>query len=951
MGQSPNTSDSNRRRKRGNASKGRRRLRTLGRIAAWTVGGLVVAAIGGGVGYAAVMLRGLPKITPDTFTNNSEASVVYDRNGQVLYRFTRNGDYDPITSTKDVSPWLVDAFVAAEDKTFFTNIGINPLAMLRAAVQDVMGHRIESGASTITQQTVKLALFPDQERTIKRKVQEIFLALEVNHMLSKDEIMTDYMNWVFMGRMGSPTYGVKTASEMLFHKDPKDLNLAEAAFLAAIPNNPNYYDPYRYTTDNKVVLDPSHAIERQRWILGQMKANGMITEQQYEQALQFDIRKDLHPISERAQAYPYVIQDNVEPLVVRALVSAGIYQDEEQADEALSTAGFQIYTTIDKSIQDHVDAVLSNDSLFKGTNQPVPNSIPNHENMPPDLYQAGVTMIDNQTGGIVALAGGRPNHYYASNGVIADQIDHSDTPRQTGSAIKPLIDYGPAIELHRITAATPLLDGPWEGAWPGGSRPPQDDEPGWRGIVTAREALVQSYNLPAIRVLQTITPDVGMSFLPKMGITTSSTTIAPVGGKGQPTLVPADVNNSHLSAAIGAFTYGLTVQQMTSAFTVFPNQGVWRQPYIVAKITDRNGQVLYEHKPQADVAFSPQTAYILTNIMEDVVRRGTASAVGAAFPGQHIAGKTGTTDLKRDGWFIGFTQQYTLGIWMGYNHNQRIPDAAYNLKFTIWNQIMQPILKQHPATKPFPEPPGIVSVAVCSKSGQLPTALCQQDHDVYTELFIQGTQPMEPCAVHVQAQYTVIDGKKYLATTNTPPDEVLTGIFLKPPFPVPTDVVMSDSAEYLPTLADPRGGTVLTGGSGAGIAPPGAPQNVTGAVVNGQVQLQWSDSAGATAYQVWRATSPNGPFRLMGSVTSTHFVDTQIPPGIPVLYYEVAALSANGVSKPSDVVAVPTGEGGSGESGNSTNSTGENSTGNTAGGNASAGGPEGNTTHATSGRG
>jgi membrane peptidoglycan carboxypeptidase len=889
------------------------------KVAAWTIGCLVVAGIGGGVGYAAVLLRGLPKVTPETFTNNSEASTVYDRNGKVLYRFTRDGDFEPIRSTRDVSPYLVDAFVAAEDKTFFHNIGINPLAILRAAVQDLMGHRIESGASTITQQTVKLALFPDQERTIKRKVQEIALAIEVNHMLSKDEIMTDYMNWVPMGRMGSPTYGVKNASRILFHKDPKDLNLAEAAFLAAIPNNPGYYNPYRYV-DGNYKIDASHAIQRQRWILGQMLDNGMITKTQYQEAVQFDIQKDIHPVSEQTQQYPYVIKDNVEPLVVRALVQAGLYKDEEQADAALSTAGFRIYTTIDKSIQDHVDAVLSNDSLFQGTNLPVPPNIPGANHMLPDLYQAGVTMIDNETGGIVALSGGRPNHYYPSRSQVYDQIDHSDIPRPTGSAIKPLVDYGPAIELRRITAATPLLDGPWTGPWPGGhGSGPKDDEPGWRGIVTAREALVYSYNLPAIRVLNLITPEAGTSFLAKMGITTSSRTLAPIGGRGQPTLVEADRHN--LATAIGGLTHGLTVQQVTSAFTVFPNQGVWRQPYVIAKITDRNGQVLYQHKPQADVAFSPQTAYILTNIMQDVVRRGTAQAVGAQFPGQYIAGKTGTTDDKRDGWFIGFTRQYTLGIWMGYNHNQPIPKRAYNLKFTIWNEIMKPVLKASPATQPFPRPSGIVDVAVCGKSGQLPTALCQSDHDVYVELFIQGTQPTQPCQVHVTAQYTVIDGKNYLATTNTPPDEVRTGVFLKPPFPVPAGVATEDGWEYLPALADPRGGTVLVGGGSAppGSTAPDAPQNVSGAMVDGQVELTWNASTGARSYQVWRATTPNGPFRLVASnLKQARFVDHNIPVGVPVLYYEVAALSSGGMSKPSDVVAVPTGWTGEPGSGNST---------------------------------
>ncbi|MCL6548255.1 MAG: transglycosylase domain-containing protein [Alicyclobacillus sp.] len=851
-------------------------------------GGLTVVGIGAAVGYVAALLKGLPKISASTFSNLATASVVYDRNGRVIGRFTRDGDRQPISSLDQVSPNLVNAFIAAEDKTFYSNPGINPLAMARAFVQDVAGRRIESGASTITQQTVKLAVFPEQQRTLRRKVQEIALALELNHMLSKQEIMTDYMNWVYMGRMGSQNvYGVKTASECLFHKDPRYLTLAEAAFLASIPNNPSWFSPYEY---------PQHVVERQHYVLKQMLLNHMIDPAEYEQALKVDVVKEIQPPPSGSSPYPYIM-DNVEPLVDQALVEAGLYSTPQEADAALATAGYHIHTTIDLSMQRDVDRVLSDEALFRGTDLPVPG-----EPGKKDLYQAGVTLIDNQTGGILAIGGGRPPHF------AEDQIDHSDIARQPGSAIKPLLDYGPAIDTEQLTAASVLADQPTVfNAGTPYAYAPHDNESYWHGIVTVRQALVESLNVPAVQVLNRIGTELGTGYLAKMGIKPGSLTVA-----GKPTFVQDDTQ--HLGIAIGGLDYGLTVQQITSAYTVFPNQGVWRPSYLIAKITDRNGDVVYQAKPAITRVFSPQTAYIMTSILHDVVYdpNGTARSVGQRFPGYNIAGKTGTSDNLQNGWFIGFTPKYTMGIWMGYNHNQAIPDSAYALKFTVWSDIMASILKGDPPVQPYPEPAGIVSVAVCKKSGQLPSDLCVADHDVYNELFIEGTEPTATCRVHVRVAYTVIGGKKYLATTRTPPWDVRTGVFLKPPWPVPPGTVTLDSGLYAPTKPDPRGGAVLLDApdTAAGSAIP-VPRNVTASVTPAGIIVTWDPVAGANGYTVWRATSPDGPYvDIAGPVNDTTVVDATPPPGAAALYYQVRAQTGEGISDPSPPVAVQVGAGG-----------------------------------------
>ncbi|KPV42259.1 transglycosylase domain-containing protein [Alicyclobacillus ferrooxydans] len=928
-----------------------RRGRWVWRIIGYTfmfIGGVVVIGIGAGVGYATALLKGLPTVTAATFINNRAPTVVYDRTGKVIGQFAADGDRQPIASVNDVSPYLTKAFIAAEDKTFYTNIGINPLSMARAFVQDLVHHHIQSGASTITQETVKLAIFPDQQRTMKRKIQEIALAIHVNQILSKNEILTDYMNWLYMGRMGNlDVYGVKTSSNILFHKDPKNLNLAEAAFLAAIPNNPSLFSPYQY---------PSNTVKRQHLILQHMLANGMITQSQYNQALSFNILKDIHqPQQATSQQYPYLMNDDIRPLIAQYLVKQGIYSSVTDAEDALPTAGYKVYTTIDLTKQNDVDKVLSDNQLFGNTTKDVyiNGKLLKDQNGKPvqDLYEAGVTMIDNATGGILAIGGGRD--YYK------DYYDHSDLPRQPGSSIKPLLDYGPAIQMGKVTAATPIMDGPISMPAGPGQPPwkPQDDENYWHGIVTAREALTQSLNVPAIKVLQYITPQAAGKYLEKMGITPQSKTI-----DGRSTLAASDLQQ--LPTAIGGMANGLTVQQMTSAYTTFPNQGVWRQSYLISQITDSKGDTLYQAHPTQTTVFSSQTAYVIDSMLRDVVTNPTGTAyygIGTAFPkNYYIYGKTGTTDKQRDGWFVGYTEKYTMGIWMGYNHHEQIevyPVNWYNLKFTLWSKIMAPVFKADPPTMPIAEPPGIVQMAVCRDSGELPSPLCQQAGAVDKEIFVQGTEPTATDNVYVQALYTILNGKKYLATTNTPQNEVKQGVFVDPskiqlnqPWPLPSGATTLDSNTYVPTQPDPRGGTVLQAPSSSPMPTLAAPSNVQAAVdpTTGAVNLLWAPVNTATSYTVWRATAPNGPYvNIAGPIPDTAYTDTSVPAGTAVVYYQIYAASDSAISPPSQPITVQlsgSNQPGYGNTtGNSSSSATTNSTprgGNNSGGSSGSGLPE-----------
>ncbi|WP_067930747.1 transglycosylase domain-containing protein [Alicyclobacillus kakegawensis] len=883
--------------------RGRRIAIAIVKITAMSAASLIVLALGAGIGYAKSLLKGLPAISAATFANLSQPSVVYDRNGRVIGKFDKNGARQPISSIRQVSNNLVDAFVAGEDKTFWTNIGINPMAMGRALVQDVLHHHIESGASTITQQTVKLAVFPEQQQTLRRKVQEIALALKLNHILTKPEIMTDYMNWVWMGSMGGQqVYGVEAASQILFSKSAKDLNLPEAAFLAAIPNNPAQLTPYRYDkSKRRYVIDPSPVIPRQRYILEQMLKNKMITKAQYEDAVSYDIRNDLHLPPKVSIQYPYLMKSEIEPWVTQQLVKQGLYPNTAAADAALSTAGYKIYTTFDLNIQNHMDQVLKDPKFYAGTTA---TRIDAQGKPQKNLFEAGAALIDNHTGAIVALGGG--------NG--KSELDHSDVPRRPGSAIKPLVDYGPALDMHAITAATPLMDVPVSWYKDGDVH---DDDNRWRGVTTVRDALTYSYNVPAIVVLHDIGPENGTKYLEKMGIYPGEKTL-----DGRVTLTRGDMSN--LSTAIGGLTYGLTVQQMTSAYTTLANEGVWHQSYFVSKIVGRDGATVYQVHPKVNKVFSPQATFILDDMLRDVVTKGTASAVGEHFPSQYIYGKTGTTDDEFDGWFVGFTQDYTLGLWTGYDYQRHIPSTIYNEKFTMWNDIMDPLLQEHPSTKPLPRPSGLVRVTVCKASGELPTALCKADNDVETEWFIQGTQPTKTCDVHVQLPYVVYHGKKYLATTKTPANEIQVGVFLKLPFTIPAGVQTEIDSQLAPIQPDPRGGRVLSELSTSELAQRPAAPAVTAAIRNDGVWLRWSRAQGASSYSVWRSVQPDGPYvKIADGLTGTQYLDKTVPQTTGNVYYRVYATTASGLSTPSNTVVVQAIPGG-----NPGDNTGANSTGN-----------------------
>jgi membrane peptidoglycan carboxypeptidase len=862
---------------------------------------LILLVLGGGAaaGYIAKIIRSTPPFDIQNFTDLSASSIMYDRNGNVIGTLNQEGNRELIKSVNDVSPYLKNAFIAAEDKDFYHHIGINPLALGRAVFQDVIGHKIMSGASTITQQTVKLVMFPLQQQTLQRKIQEMVLALKLERQMTKDEILTTYMNWIYFGQSDTLAnlYGVKSASQAVFGITPDKLNLAQAAFLAAIPNNPSYYTPFLY---------PDHTIERQHYILNQMLADGMITKADYDEAIQFDVKKSMkHSNPIVGMKYPFVYEHVVAD-AVDILKDKENLDTRDQARQLLDIGGFKIYTTIDSKLQDDVDEVFNNDkNFFKPIRYSYKDANGQTQTLDNALEQAGATLIDNKTGEILAMGGGRDfNH---------NQNDHTVLPRQPGSSIKPLGDYGPAINEKLIAPGSVIDDVPMQ--WsdpnaPNGKYFPMNWDKKFHGLLTAREELVQSYNIPAIKVLQKLTPQVGMGYLEKMGITT---------------LTKSDKEN--LSSAIGGLTNGLTVQEETGAYTTFPNQGTWRKPYMISKIVDKSGNTIYQYTPVTHNVFSPQAAWLTTSMMQDVVKRGTAATVGSHFPGKPIAGKTGTTDDDKDAWFVGFTPKFTLGIWVGYDIPYTLTNPAIGMSEghrpqILWNAIMDRVFAKYPDQGSFDRPDGLVQVQISNKSGLLPTELCKQTKSITTDWFIKGTEPTKPDDVLVKAKYVVINGVNYLATDQTPSNEIREGIFIKrkEPYVLPDNnpaYKPMDSIPELPTSPDPRGGTLLAADSKV-------PFGLQAVKVTGDsVTLSWNAVDGASGYILMRSQSPTGPFQMIGTngMKATSYTDTGLTAG-QTYYYQVSSVDASGVSSdPSKSLKVTVGSSGASENDNSDGNT------------------------------
>ncbi|MDD4324769.1 MAG: transglycosylase domain-containing protein, partial [Eubacteriales bacterium] len=582
------------------------------------------------------------------------ATVILDNRGQVVRELTgaQNVNREYVSITRMKPSYIDDAFIAIEDERFPDHKGIDPKRIANAVAGIFLNAGNPThGASTITQQVVKMMSGAD-ERSAQRKVQEWERALELERRLSKDEIMELFLNMV---PMANNLTGVQAAAMTYFGKDVSELDLAECAFLAGIPNLPSIYNP-------KTEYGRRNAMRRMRIILSKMYELEMIEEDEYKEALNRELVFLVDEREEGEGVTSYFVDAVVEQVIEQLMQRRGYSYNLAQT--AVFQHGLTIETTMDQEVQRKAEASFLKQELFATNYEALPDI--------PEPPQGAITIVSNEPatrGEVVGLVGGfgQKNRSFIFNRA-------TQAYRQPGSSIKPVLVYGPAIETGMITAASIFNDEPK-------FLDPQNPEEEWPvnvtrqhyGLVTARQSLQQSYNTIAVEIYtEVLNPPTGLSYLRRLGIDRT--------------------NEPHPSGALGAFGQGVTTTEMAGAYAAFANEGLYTEPILFRRVLDADGNVLLENKPQYDQVFSPGTATVMTSILEGTLMNTSWITPYAQLPNQTAAGKTGTTSDQIDVWFCGYTPYYTAAVWYGFdNANGRrteIDDADSRNAIRIWQDVM-----------------------------------------------------------------------------------------------------------------------------------------------------------------------------------------------------------------------------------------------------------------------
>ena len=674
---------------------------------------------------------------------------------QTLYLNSENRIW---TDLEDIPKYLQEAAIAIEDKRFEKHHGVDWKGTTRAIVYTLFGKNVQGG-STITQQLVK-NVTGDNEVTVKRKITEIYRALELEKRYEKDEILEAYLNEVFFGQS---CYGVVTASRMYFNKDVSDLTLAECASLMGITNNPSMYDPTlsSWTRENNR--------ERQLTILGAMLEQGKISQEEYDEAKAEDIvfsngftisgkyvgsdgtvtdQEPEEPTTDDTESpadeeepaikgrYSWfteaMIGDVADALVEKYGITDKVrdngttYTAYEQAWDMVHGKGYKIYTTQNPKYQK-----IAEDVCYDLSNIPYTSSYTNSAGeQVEDQLQIALTIVDPTNGYVVAMIGGAGEKQ-------ADRVwNWAVNARQCGSAIKPLSTYAPALDDGTINGASVIDDYPMllnGDVWP------RNDNWRYQGLMPLHLALRQSLNTCAVRTNLAYGVDRSYEFLVnKLGFENLTYTDSQQVG----------------NMALGGFEKGVTTEEMAAGFATFVNEGVYTKPRTFVRVEDANGNVILENEAKSTVAMKNTTAALMNSLLQEASLQGTGYQ--AQFPGMHIAGKTGSTNSNKDRYFAGYTPYYSCAVWAGYEHNQRIV-ASGNPCAVIFQKVMKAIHEDLP-DKDFFSCAGLTSVAVCADSGMLASENCALDvrgSRVYTALVAADNAPTSVCTMHTSPSYTV----------------------------------------------------------------------------------------------------------------------------------------------------------------------------------------------------
>lgn len=720
------------------------------------------------------------------------ATFLYDDAGNQIRKLAAP-DSNRLPVTLDQIPVdLQHAVVAIEDERFYEHNGIDVKGILRAGMKALTTGDFSEGASTITQQLLKNNVFTNwtsestQLERFTRKIQEQYLAVQVEKKTDKDTILENYLNTI---NLGAGSYGVQAAARQYFDKDVWDLNLSECATLAGITQNPTKFNP---------IINPDSNRKRRKEVLQHMLDQNYITQNQYDEALADDVYSRIQAAQEKNSStentvYTY-FEDELTDQIINDLMNIKGYT-KKQATNLLYSGGLKVYTTQDSKIQNILDEEYADPSNYPDTVQyeldyaltvtdPDGNQV-NYskemlqlyfQNEDPDFdllfdspedgqtyvdkYKASIlangskvlaervnfapqpqssmSVIDQHTGYVKALIGGRGEK---TASLTLNRA--TDTTRQPGSTFKIVSTYAPALNEKGMTLATTFEDEPYE--YPDGS-PVNNATRSYNGTTTIRTAIQNSINVVAVKCLEKVTPELGLKYLDNFGFTTlAHGTEADKDANGN---VWSDAN---LATALGGITRGVTNVELCASYAAIANGGNYIKPIYYTKILDHNGNVLIENTAAERSVIKESTAFLLTSAMEDVVKQGTGTA--CQLDNMPVAGKTGTTEAYNDLWFVGYTPYYTCAVWSGYDNNEKLPDYARNFHKALWKKVMTRIHEGLPS-KEFEKPASVEKLSVCEETGLLPRAGCP----VITEYFDVGTMPTEYCDQHF---YDSDDGYDY----------------------------------------------------------------------------------------------------------------------------------------------------------------------------------------------
>lgn len=853
-------------------------------IAVGFIGGFF--AVGIGAGYFASLVKDEPirdyeSMKKDLY-NYEKTSKLYFA-GNTYFSDIRSDIHREKISLDKVPKYLKDAVLATEDEDFYEHNGIEPKAIMRATLQEVTNSDVRTGGSTLTQQLIKNQILTN-EVSFDRKAKEILIALRVENFFSKDEILQAYLNVIPYGReaSGRNIAGIKTAANGIFGIEPEKLNLSQAAYLAGLPQSPSYYTPYLPNGDIKDSESLEPGIKRMNYVLKRMRHVGFITEKEYTEAVGYDVAKDFQKKSNLPkEKYPnlvYEAEDRARDILIEQFAKEDklslndLAKDKdlynkyyERADIALRQDGYRIHTTIDKKMYNGLQEVAANFKDY-GPDKPQVNkdATTGKEQTVNESVELGSIAIENKTGRILSFV---PSRGFSSE----NELNYATgTKRPNGSTMKPLLDYAPAMEKGYIQPGSVIADVPksFNGWKPG------NYAGGTHGLVSAREALRNSYNIPAAEIYVNMLnkgEDPAKEYLEKMGITS---------------LTKEDHQNASLS--LGQPTYGITVEENTNAFATFANGGDFVDAYMIEKIEDDNGKVIYQHKAKPVNVFSPQTSYLTIDMMRDVINSGTGAYAKSQlkYSGVDWAGKTGTSQNWEDAWFVASNPNVTVGTWIGYKTPKSLLCTNCNLTYSqrnikIWSQLVNKASELDPdlmaPKERFKQPEGIVSRSYCGVSGMLPSDACSKAGLVRSDIFNAKFVPSKTDDSLVNGGNTVMIHGKAVAAGPKTPKEFTTGkgLGFNPEFLKRKgyDKLSDISVLYPRTNTDSWKKIGIAGGSAAksNIKDDGkSPAAPTSLKVSSST-LTWgkSSSNDVVGYRIFQASGDG--YRLIGHTTSNSY--------------------------------------------------------------------------------